>query len=53
MGEHKTEKERKIHEWQVSDEYGWRSIELWEIGEEKRLELFAFDKDGGEVAPRV
>ena len=43
--------ERKIHEWEVSDEYGWRNIELWEIDGE--LELFAFDKDGGEVNPNV
>ena len=43
--------ERKIYEWEVSDEYGWRNIELWEV--DKKLELFAFDKDGGEVEPRV
>lgn len=48
-------KERKIHEWEVSDEYGWRVVELWEIitGIEKKLELVAFEKDGGEVEPRV
>ena len=44
-------KERKIHEWEVSDEYGWRMVELWEIDGE--LELFATNKDGGEVEPRV
>lgn len=47
----KIERERKIHEWEVSDEYGWRMVELWEIGE--RLELFATDQDGGSVEPRV
>lgn len=47
----KTTKERKIHEWEVSDECGWRSIELWEIG--GKLELFAFDADGEEVKPRI
>jgi len=46
-----TEAERKIHEWEVSDEYGWRMVELWEIGEQ--LELFAVDQDGGPVEPRV
>jgi len=45
------ETERKIYEWEVSDEYGWRMVELWEIGE--RLELFATDQDGGFVEPRV
>ena len=44
-------KERKIHEWEVSDECGWRTVELWEIDGE--LELFAIDKDGGHVEPRV
>jgi hypothetical protein len=39
--------ERKIHEWDVSDEYGWRNIELWEV--ETVLVLRAFDQDGGEV----
>ena len=43
LGEHKLIKERKIHEWEVSDEYGWRNIELWE--REGILELFAFDKE--------
>ncbi len=43
--------ERKIHEWDVSDECGWRNIELWEI--EGLLELRAFDKDGGEVNPNI
>ena len=43
--------ERKIHEWEVSDEQGWRMVELWEIGGE--LELFARNKDGGEVNPNV
>ena len=45
------ETERKIHEWEVSDEYGWRMVELWEIGE--GLELFAINQDGGHVEPRV
>jgi len=39
--------ERKIHEWDVSDEYGWRNIELWEVG--GILTLRAFNEDGGEV----
>ena len=43
--------ERKIHEWEVSDEYGWRNIELWEIQE--GLELRASNKDGSEVEPNV
>ena len=44
-------KERKIHEWQVSDEYGWRMVELWE--RDGQLELFATDKKGGNVESRV
>ena len=44
-------KERKIHEWEVSDEYGWRMVELWE--RDGQLELFATDKKGGNVESRV
>lgn len=44
-------KERKIHEWEVSDERGWRWVELWE--QDGELCLFAYDKDGGEVTPDV
>ena len=49
------DKERKIHEWEVMDEHGWRTVELWEIGKgkEKRLELFAVNPDGKHVQPRV
>ncbi len=43
--------ERKIYEWEISDEQGWRMIELWEINGE--LELHAINKDGGEVNPSV
>ena len=44
-------KERKLHEWDVSDEYGWRNIELWKVDGE--LELRAFDQDGGEVEVNI
>jgi hypothetical protein len=40
-----------IHSWDVSDEYGWRSIELWRVGDD--LVLVAYDKDGTEVEPNV
>jgi len=43
--------ERKIHEWEVSDEQGWRMVELWEIHGE--LELFALNKDGEGVNPNI
>jgi hypothetical protein len=43
--------ERKVHGWEVSDEYGWRMVELWECN--GILELFAIDQDGGNVAPKV
>ena len=45
------EKERLIHTWNVSDEYGWRTVELWK--QDGKLVLFATDKDGGSVEPNV
>lgn len=51
LGRNPLLQERKIHEWEVSDEYGWRMVELWE--REGILELFAFDKDDEEVEPRI
>ncbi len=44
-------KEIKIHSWEVSDEHGWRTVELWWI--DGVLTLFAFDKSGKEVQPNV
>lgn len=43
--------EKCIHTWDVSDEHGWRLIELWRVGDD--LVLVAYDQDGGEVAPNV
>ena len=43
--------ERIIHGWEMSDEYGWRYIELWEV--DGKLELRATDQDGGEVNPNI
>lgn len=43
--------ETKIHEWEVTDECGWRNVELWE--QDGELCLFAYDKDGEEVMPDV
>lgn len=43
--------ETKIHEWEVTDECGWRMVELHRIDGE--LCLFAYDKDGGEVQPNL
>ena len=39
--------EHKLHEWDVSDEHGWRKIELWV--QDKELLLVAYNKEGEEV----
>ncbi len=44
--------EKLLHSWEVSDEYGWRSVELIQ-NEKGELSLFAYDQDGGEVPPNV
>ncbi len=52
--------DRLLHEWTVSDERGWRTVELWRISKKDfhtestgNLYLTATDKDGNAVEPNV
>ena len=50
--------DKLIHKWEVNDEHGFRTVELWltlthRTAKHYVLFLVAYNKDGNEVAPNV